>query len=207
MKRYPIPSQRHQVEEEISRSRFITTLIPAEDVATAQAFIAEMRETYPDATHNCWAYLIGPPGSSSQVGMSDDGEPHGTAGRPMLNILTHSGIGDIAAVVTRYYGGTKLGKGGLVRAYGGGIQLALETLPTKEKVSYRRAELIMSYNYITLLRRLIETHEVVVIEEIYETDANYKLDLPEEVVATFVDEVNQFTAGEAIWDFEDPEDT
>lgn len=201
MKRYLIPSQRHQVEEEITRSRFITTLVPAPDIETAQAFIAEMRQTYPDATHNCWAYLVGPPGSSSKVGMSDDGEPHGTAGRPMLNVLTHSGIGDIAAVVTRYYGGTKLGKGGLVRAYGGGVQLALESLPTMEKVTYRRAELVMSYNFVTLLRRLIEAKEVVVIQEVYETDANYILDLPEEVVDEFVHEVNQFTAGEALWDF------
>src|SRR6185437_606076 len=95
----------------------------------AQLLVRELDVEFSDATHNCWAYVAGPPGSTSRVGMSDAGEPHGTAGRPMLTVLLHSGVGEIAAVVTRYYGGTKLGTGGLVKAYGGSVQLALESLP------------------------------------------------------------------------------
>ncbi|NLG62975.1 MAG: hypothetical protein GX539_12100, partial [Candidatus Cloacimonetes bacterium] len=100
----------------VQRSRFIATLAHAPDVESARAFIEEVRAEFPDATHNCWAFVAGPPGSTSHVGFSDAGEPHGTAGRPMLDVLLHSGIGEVAAVVTRYFGGVKLGKGGLVRA-------------------------------------------------------------------------------------------
>ena len=100
--RYPIPAGEHRAQQEISRSRFIATIAPAATVEDAQAFIARMRAEFPDATHNCWAFVVGPPGSTGRVGMSDDGEPHGTAGRPMLTVLLHSGVGAGAAVGTRY---------------------------------------------------------------------------------------------------------
>src|SRR5690349_3350547 len=133
-RRYLVPARVHRVEQEVQKSRFVTTAAPAPTVEEARAFIARVREEFPDATHNCWAYVAGPPGSTAQVGMSDDGEPHGTAGRPMLTVLLHSGVGDICAVVTRYFGGTLLGTGGLVKAYSGGVQLALVDLPTIERV-------------------------------------------------------------------------
>ena len=107
--RYPIPASLHRVEQEIERSRFITTVAPAPTVEEAKAFIARIREEFPDANHNCWAYVVGPPGSTGMAGMSDDGEPHGTAGRPMLTALLHGNVGDVAVVVTRYFGGTLLG--------------------------------------------------------------------------------------------------
>ena len=100
-----------------------------------------MNVEFPDATHNCWAYVAGPPASTGRVGMSDAGEPHGTAGRPMLTVLLHSGVGEIAAVVTRYYGGIKLGTGGLVKAYGGAVLAALEALPRVERIDYVDAAL------------------------------------------------------------------
>src|SRR5215217_5406636 len=134
--RYLIPAERHRTHEEIERSKFVTTVAPAPTIDDAQAFLAAMRAEFPDATHNCWAYVVGPPGSTTRIGMSDDGEPHGTAGRPMLTMLLHGGLGDVAAVVTRYYGGTKLGTGGLVRAYGGAVQEALLGLPRAERVEY-----------------------------------------------------------------------
>ena len=90
--RYPIPAGAVRVEEEIKRSRFITTLAPAQTLEAARAFVAQISAEFDDATHNCWAYVVGPPGSTSQIGMSDDGEPHGTAGRPMLNVLLHAGV-------------------------------------------------------------------------------------------------------------------
>ena len=142
--RYPIPLTVHRTEEEILRSRFITTVGHTPTVEAARAFIATVRAEFTDASHNCWAYLVGPPGSTAQIGMSDDGEPHGTAGRPMLTVLLHSEIGDICAVVTRYFGGTLLGKGGLVKAYSGGVQLALATLPLQEKVP--KAELLVLFD-------------------------------------------------------------
>jgi Uncharacterized protein family UPF0029 len=127
--RYPVPAQQHRVEQVIDRSRFICTVARVQSSEEAQAFIKTMNAEFPDATHNCWAYVVGAPGSTDRVGMSDDGEPHGTAGRPMLTVLLHSGVGEIAAVVTRYYGGTKLGTGGLVKAYSGAVQEALAGMP------------------------------------------------------------------------------
>ncbi len=100
--RYPIPAGVHRAQETIQRSRFITTLSHAPGAVVAHEFVKQIRDEFPDATHNCWAFAAGPPGSTSHVGLSDDGEPHNTAGKPMLNTLLHSGVGEIAAVCTRY---------------------------------------------------------------------------------------------------------
>ena len=97
-----MPAGRCRVEEVILRSRFISTGGPCSTPEEARAFICKIRAEFADASHNCYAFLVGRPGSSAQVGMSDDGEPSGTAGRPMLAVLTGSGVGDIAVVVSRY---------------------------------------------------------------------------------------------------------
>jgi uncharacterized YigZ family protein len=142
---YLVPARTHRVEQEIKRSRFITTLGRAASIEDANALVRAVSEEFTDATHNCWAYVVGPPGSTERIGMSDNGEPHGTAGRPMLNMLLHGRVGDVAAVVTRYYGGTKLGTGGLVRAYGGGVQQALVSLPVIERIEWTRVSVTLEY--------------------------------------------------------------
>src|SRR5829696_7482787 len=157
--RYPIPAAPHRTTDVISRSRFITTIEHASTVEEAEAFVARMRAEFPDATHNCWAYVVGPPGSTARVGMSDDGEPHGTAGRPMLTMLLHGGLGDVAAVVTRYYGGTKLGTGGLVRAYGGAVQEALLGLPRAERVEYAELDIGVEYPHVAAVQQLLPAYE------------------------------------------------
>ncbi|MGD9326788.1 MAG: YigZ family protein, partial [Desulfobacterales bacterium] len=105
---YKIPAKLYRTEETIKRSRFIATVARAFTEEDAKAFISIIKNEFPDATHNCWAYVAGPPGDTARIGMSDDGEPHGTAGKPILTALLHSEIGEIVAVVTRYFGGTKL---------------------------------------------------------------------------------------------------
>ena len=132
--RYPVPAGVHRVETEVRRSRFVATLAPVATVDEAHAFVRAMNDEFADATHNCWAFVVGPPGSTARIGMSDAGEPRGTAGRPMLTALLHGGVGDVAAVVTRWYGGTKLGTGGLARAYAGAVVEALAALPRAERV-------------------------------------------------------------------------
>lgn len=129
MDEYPIPAGRHRTELVVRRSRFIASLAPAADPAGARRVIEGVRGEFPDASHHCWAYVAGPPGSTSGIGLSDDGEPHGTAGRPILNTLLHSGVGGVVAVVSRYFGGVKLGTGGLGRAYVEVVSQALATLP------------------------------------------------------------------------------
>ena len=192
--RSPIPSRVHRVDETIQRSRFITTAAHAPDAEAAQAFIQAIRDEFPDATHHCWAFVAGPPASTTHIGMSDDGEPHGTAGRPMLTSLLHGGVGEIVAVCTRYYGGVKLGTGGLARAYSGGVKLALETLPTDEKVT--RVWLVVTVGYADVdgMQRLIDELDIVVENEEYGAEVQYVLGVPspdEEVLRTSVGDLTR----------------
>ncbi|MCC6170020.1 MAG: YigZ family protein [Caldilineaceae bacterium] len=196
--RYPIPAATWRVEEEIKRSRFITTVGAAPSVEAARALIAEVGAEFADAGHNCWAYVVGPPGSTGQIGMSDAGEPHGTAGRPMLTVLLHSGIGDICAVVTRYFGGTLLGKGGLVKAYSGGVQLALAGLPTLERVPKTDVTLLVDYSAVTLLKRLLPDYEAELLGEEYAADVTYRLRLPSEQLPGFDAAIGELTNGQAL---------
>ncbi len=177
--RFSIPARVHRVEETIQRSRFITTAAHAPDADAAHAFVQRIREEFPDATHNCWAFVAGPPGSTSHIGMSDDGEPHGTAGRPMLTALLHSGVGEVVAVCTRYYGGVKLGTGGLSRAYSGGVKLGLESLPTEEKVERVPVLITVSYPDVDGLQRLLESMDVIVDADEYGADVRYRCLVPD----------------------------
>jgi uncharacterized YigZ family protein len=198
--RYPIPAAIHRVAEEFSRSRFITTVAYAPTVEDARAFIAAVRSEYADATHNCWAYLVGPPGSTAQAGYSDDGEPHGTAGKPMFTVLEHSGVGDIAAVVTRYFGGILLGKGGLVRAYSGGVKLALESLPLSERLPMAELLLVVDYSTVTPIQRLLPGFEAQVIAEEYGVDVTYRIRLPDEHASALAAALIEITNGQVVLD-------
>jgi len=196
--RYPIPAGRHRVDETRDRSRFITTVGRATSDREAKAFIAEVAAEFPDATHNCWAYVAGPPADTSHVGMSDAGEPHGTAGRPMLDVLLGSGLGEVVAVVTRYYGGRKLGKGGLVRAYAGGVKLALENLPVTEYVSTVELRVVLPYSTVSHFKNLLGEFEAEALEETYTTDAVFRVRLPQEHAVSFREALEGITNGRAV---------
>lgn len=130
---YSIPAASLEVSEEIKKSRFITYLAHTPTVEAAKAWIGDIKQQHPGARHHCWAFVAGAPQDSQVYGFSDDGEPSGSAGKPMLAQLMGSGLGEIAAVVVRYYGGVLLGTGGLVKAYGGGVGAALRQLETHIK--------------------------------------------------------------------------
>lgn len=195
---YLIPAATHRTEMVISRSRFIATIAHATSPAEARTFIDAMRAEFPDATHNCWAFVAGPPGDTAQIGMSDAGEPHGTAGRPMLDVLLHSGIGEVAAVVTRYYGGVKLGTGGLVKAYGGAIQNALATLPVTRRVERSMLEVSVTYADVDSLRRAIQECEGELISERYAERVLYEVAVPVDSLERFSGLVRDRTAGRAM---------
>jgi uncharacterized YigZ family protein len=195
--RYPVPAGTHRWEEEVRRSRFIATVERAATVEEAAAFVRRVSEEYADATHNCWAYVVGPPGSTARVGMSDDGEPHGTAGRPMLTVLLHGGVGDVAAVVTRYYGGVKLGTGGLARAYGGCLQQALATLPRAEHVEYAQRTVVVSYAGVSAVQHLLPAFEAEVLAQEYLEEVTYALRLPVGQADAFTAAVMDATRGQA----------
>lgn len=193
--RYLIPAATHRVEDSIKRSRFIATAANAPDSEAAKAFIAEVKEEFPDATHNCWAFAAGPPADTAHVGMSDDGEPHGTAGKPMLSTLLHGDVGEIAVVVTRYFGGTKLGTGGLVRAYSSMVNLVLDSLPTREQVDTVTVIATIPYQAVTLFKRMLPDHEVEILEEIFTDQAAFELKLPEERLPGFAGQLIELTDG------------
>jgi uncharacterized YigZ family protein len=195
--RYSVPATRHRVEQSIERSRFICTVQRCDSATSAQGFLREMNSEFADANHNCWAYVAGPPGSTNAIGMSDDGEPHGTAGRPMLTVLLHGGVGEIVAVVTRYFGGIKLGTGGLVKAYGGTVQLALETLPIVERIEYAAVRISTGYASITVIQQLIATFEAKPIREEYGVDVQYELRVPRGNVDRLRAAVADATSGDA----------
>jgi len=196
--RYAIPSRIYRVEELIQRSRFITAAAHAPDANAANAFVDSVRELFPDATHHCWAFVAGPPGSTAHIGMSDDGEPHGTAGRPMLTVLLHSGVGEVVTVCTRYFGGVKLGTGGLSRAYAGGVKLLLQTLPTELKIKRVHVSVRVAYPHVESLQRLLDDLEVVVEHEEYGEEVRYQIAVPVMTLETLREQLAQLTSGEGV---------
>ncbi len=200
-KRYLIPGlaadAMHRTEGNIKRSLFVCSMAHAENVDSARAFVERIKKEYPDATHNCWAFAAGPPADSAKVGFSDDGEPHGTAGRPMLTALLHSGVGELVCVVTRYYGGVKLGTGGLVRAYQGAVLDNLATLPTVERIEPVYLNIKIHYTYVEKIRRLLPSFEAKIVQEEFSTHAEFNICLPEERAQEFMQTTVNTTDGTA----------
>jgi len=197
---YPIPAGITRVEEEIKNSRFVSTIAHADTVERARVFVEERRGEFADATHNCWAYVVGPPGSTRSVGASDDGEPPGTAGRPMLTVLLGSGVGDIVVVVSRYFGGVKLGRGGLVRAYGGGVSRCLREIKRARYVELVTVTVTVPYAAVEPLRRMAPGHGVQIVDETFEAEATFVCRLPVAGMDAFSQEVMDLTGGAARFD-------
>ena len=164
-----IPAAETRVELVVVNSRFIATAAPAFSVEAARAIIGRVRTEFADASHNVPAYLIGH-GASTIAHCHDDGEPSGTAGRPALAVLQGSGLGDIAVVITRYFGGTKLGTGGLVRAYGDAARAVVAALPRAEKAVTVTALVEVPYPLLERLRLLVEGHGGLMLAETFAAD-------------------------------------
>lgn len=164
-----IPAAEIRTETDVKKSRFIATLAPVFSVEEAKAFIERIKSEFSDASHNVPAYQIGF-GTAVTAHCSDDGEPSGTAGRPVLAVVQGSGFGDIAVVVTRYFGGTKLGTGGLVRAYTEAAQAVIAQAPKAEKVPTHTVMLAYPYSYVEQIRRLVAAHNGRLLDETYAAD-------------------------------------
>ncbi|MFT5082104.1 MAG: putative YigZ family protein [Lentisphaeria bacterium] len=164
---YLVPEATVQVEYEIKKSRFIARAAFAEDRDRALQCVGQAKADYADARHHCWAYLIGDPCSPLTAAMSDDGEPSGTAGKPILNVLQHKSVGNIVLVVIRYFGGIKLGAGGLVRAYSSAAQLAMDTLTTVEHRILVSAKVSGTYALEQPLRHWLGLHDGVLDKVVY----------------------------------------
>lgn len=196
MDAYDIPAEPLSISEEtIKKSRFITLLAHTEGVEAAKAFVQQIKAEHPTARHHCWAWVAGPPDDSQQLGFSDDGEPSGTAGKPMLAQLMGSRVGEITAVVVRYYGGVMLGTGGLVKAYGGGVQQALKQLARKQKVPMRRFQLRCDYAQLSDIERLVQRFDGELLKTEFLDVVTLTLALPYAQVAGFTQNLTDMSRG------------
>ena len=195
MASYRIPKKTCRVEIRVSNSRFIATISLASSTAEARAFVRAIREEMPDATHHVHAFKVGYGGSVSE-GMSDDGEPSGTAGPPALAVLRGADVGDVVLVITRYFGGTKLGTGGLVAAYTQAAQAAFADLETEEKVTRVRLEIAVPYALLEQTRRLLAEHNCAVEGEDFGADVRVRFGIPEEAVVDFTQAIGNLSSGQ-----------
>jgi uncharacterized YigZ family protein len=202
MTRYPSPavasSSPHCTEIVLRRSRFLTRCAHTRGAEAAKAFVDGVRRKNADATHNCWAYVAGAPGNTAFIGSSDDGEPHGTAGRPMLQVLLHCGVGEICMVVSRWFGGVKLGTGGLVRAYQDAVRDNLTSLALAEQRASVQCIVETAYAHLDGLHRLLPRFEAAVTEQRCEDTVKLHITLPEEHSPDFVTALNGLTGGAVI---------
>jgi len=195
---YSVPAQAINHELEEKRSRFITFIEPVASRADAMSFLAQLRLRFPDASHHCWAFVLGNPYSPSEMACSDDGEPSGSAGKPMLQILQYREVGDVMAVVVRYFGGTKLGVGGLVRAYGAAVQQAIEKTPLLKQVAKVSVNLKFDYAFEANIRHLLRESEGEIISCDYTECVTMQCLLEEKVLSDLRDSINNLTQGKAV---------
>lgn len=184
------------------KSRFIATVKPVHSEEEATAFINEMKKKYWDARHNCSAFVIGERQELTRC--SDDGEPAGTAGRPMLDVLLKEEITDVAVVVTRYFGGVLLGTGGLVRAYQGALQEGIAASVLLEKTEGYSLTVTTDYNGVGKLQYLFGQQKITIVDSEYGADVKMKVMIPQEMKDAIGAAITDQTNGTAVLDWSDP---
>ena len=184
------------------KSRFIATVRPVHSEEEANAFFAEMKKKYWDARHNCTTFITGT--SPSVARCSDDGEPAGTAGRPMLEVLSGEGITDVAVNVTRYFGGVLLGTGGLVRAYQAAVKAGLEGCKILEQVDGFLCSVHTDYNDYGKLSYLLAQEGYSLKDTVFETDVCLKVCVPADLKSRFDKMITDATGARAVMEFGDP---
>jgi uncharacterized YigZ family protein len=181
-------------EIEIRKSRFIAHAIPVADRDAAMAELRRLRDEHPAATHVCWALLAG-----GQSGMSDDGEPSGTAGRPIIEVLRHHDLDGVLGAVIRYYGGVKLGAGGLVRAYTDAIASALQDATLIERIAQVQLQVEVSYADEARVRRWIEQDRYVLLQSTHAMNVCLTVQVPTTALDRARDTLRDLTQGRAVF--------
>lgn len=182
----------------VTRSRFICYLHPCDSTEKAKELIKASQILHPQANHHCYAFVVGSAQDSQGYGFSDDGEPGGTAGRPMLAVLQGSGIGQVCAIVVRYFGGTKLGTGGLQRAYGGSVRQALTFLQSKTKIAMVHKTLACQYSQVNDILHLLSMVEGKVISQAYQQAVEFELAIPWDKVDSFQQQLQTMSSGQLV---------
>ncbi|MCR5536008.1 MAG: YigZ family protein [Succinivibrio sp.] len=187
--------QVHRTELIIKKSRFITSLGHTAGVEQCKEFIARISSEFADARHNCFAYNGGAPNESGFAGCSDDGEPHGTAGHPMLNVLLHCGIGELTCVVTRYFGGILLGTGGLVKAYQDSIKLGLSELEVTELEPFSLYGITLEHRQYNQFLRFAELSRAEVLNSEFAAGISLKVKVPKAEEQAFIGRLETLCKG------------
>ncbi|MCH7518678.1 MAG: YigZ family protein [Candidatus Dadabacteria bacterium] len=195
---YPVPAETIETEQEIKKSRFIATVGHAPDKDSAVRFIEEISAKHSGASHNTYAFIAGNPNGGAVVGFNDDGEIGGTAGKPILSVLQMRGIGEVVAVVTRYFGGTRLGTGGLVRAYAGTITMALNEIKLIERVHLVEIKIVAGYEFENSIRQVLDKMGVIIKDALYTQEVSILADIPEAKTDEIKSEIMNSTRGQAI---------
>lgn len=193
-KPYLVPLREIRQELTVVNSRFLATLAPVATIDEARAFLARIKKEFADASHNVSAYIIGG-GNTVTEYFSDDGEPSGTAGRPALTVLRGSGLGDAAVVINRYFGGTLLGTGGLVKAYTESTQLVVNAVQRGRRVRMHVAMAAIPYHLLERVRLLATRNQGEVLGEDYAADITMTLQFPVDAFEGFQNELRELTAG------------
>lgn len=184
------------------KSRFIAHVFPVNSEEEAQAQIEEIRKKYWDARHNCHAFVIGEHNEISRC--SDDGEPSGTAGRPILEVLTGEGVHNVLVIVTRYFGGTLLGTGGLVRAYSQATQAGLAASRIITRQPGRKVTILTDYNGVGKLQYIVGRLKLNILDTRYTEAVEMDVLVPEQDCDRLLKEVTEATAGQAGTEISDP---
>ncbi len=187
--------ERVRMEEKVEDSRFIATAQPVNSEEEAVAFIAEMKKEYHDATHNCWAWKTGH-GRVARYRFNDDGEPSGTAGRPILKAIEGRNISNVSLVVTRYFGGTKLGTGGLMRSYGKLAQDLLKATEAEKKYVSQELKFSVSFDFVSVAHNIINTFSAELKDSQYGEDVTFIVDIRSSKYKLFRDKLTEATNGQ-----------
>jgi len=193
-KTYLVPLTEIRRELAVMNSKFISTLAPVFSIDEARAFMARIRKEFADASHNVPVYIIGG-GNTVTEYFSDDGEPSGTSGKPALAVLRGSGLGDAALVITRYFGGTLLGTGGLVKAYTESAQLVVNAVGRGRRVPVYIAMIALPYNLLERLRLIVTRQRGEILGEDFGTDVTMTIRMPVEVFEIFQNDLRELSAG------------
>lgn len=192
---YWYPELRGAAEFIEKKSRFIAHISPVSTRPKALFFIKTIKSEYPDANHNCSAFIVGAPRSPLDIHCSDDGEPSGTAGKPILNVLLHKNLGDAVVVVSRYFGGVKLGSGGLVRAYSQAAKNAVAAIALKKFTEKASLKINFHYQYEGAVRRIINKLDGTLLESVYGETVEFSVEVEKQLKSFFINEMTSLTNG------------
>lgn len=182
---YPVPAGFLECETEVKKSRFVARVVPVATREEVKAWLEQAHCDHPEARHICWAYQIGRPGAAAEAAMNDDGEPSGTAGKPILNVIQHKDMGDVLVMVIRYFGGVKLGAGGLARAYSGAAQSVLAAVERHVPPSLEAATVTLSFADEQGLRHWCELHGAAIDSVDYTHEVTARVRVPSSLTEAF----------------------